>query len=63
MKRLIGKISMLAKKLKTGESSCYNVAMPKPKIQPKVKYVQFATPDKPAVDDVFDYLFDKLLNQ
>jgi hypothetical protein len=37
--------------------------MPKPKIQPKVKYVQVTTPDKSAVNDVFDYLFDKFLKQ
>jgi hypothetical protein len=37
--------------------------MPKAKTKPKVKYVQVATPDMTAVDDVFNYLFDKFLKQ
>jgi hypothetical protein len=43
--------------------SCYNVAMPKAKTKPKVKYVQVAALDQSVVDDVFNYLFDKLLKQ
>jgi hypothetical protein len=37
--------------------------MPKAKTKPKVKYVQITTPDKSAVDGVFNYLFDKFLKQ
>lgn len=37
------------------------VVIKKPK--PKVKYIQIANPDQAAVDNAFNYLFDKLLMQ
>lgn len=37
--------------------------MRKAKTKPTIKYVQVATPDQSEVDDVFNYLFDKLLKQ
>jgi hypothetical protein len=33
--------------------------MRKAKTKPTIKYVQVANPDQSAVDDVFNYLFDK----
>ncbi len=37
--------------------------MPRKKIVPKVKYVQVSDPDQSAVNAVFDYLFEKVLEQ
>lgn len=37
--------------------------MPRKKIAPKMKYVQVKDADQKAVDALFDYLFDKVLEQ
>ncbi len=37
--------------------------MPRKQTKPKVKYVQVKNPDQSAVDAVFNYLFDKVLEQ
>ncbi len=37
--------------------------MPRKKIIPKAKYIQVKDADQKAVDAVFDYLFDKVLEQ
>ncbi len=37
--------------------------MPRKKTVPKVKYIQVNDADQKAVDAVFDYLFEKLLEK
>ena len=37
--------------------------MPRKKVIPKIKYIQVKNPDLKAVDQAFDYLFEKVLEQ
>lgn len=37
--------------------------MPRKKTIPKVKYIQVENPDQKAVEQVYNYLFDKVLEQ